>query len=92
MADKDTGKNSDKDAWWQPAVFMFLRLSVWIATPVLLAIFFGKWLDKKLGTEPWLFLILVGTAFLLSMFVLARQVTKEYNKIEKKNNNNNNKN
>jgi len=68
---------------------MFLRLSVWIAAPVLLAVFFGKWLDKKFGTEPWLFLVLVGMAFLISMFVLAREVTKEYNKIEKKNNNNN---
>ena len=82
------GEENNKSAWWQPAVFMFLRLSVWIATPVLLAVFFGKWLDKILGTEPWLFLVLVGTAFLASMFILAREVTKEYNKIEDKNNKN----
>lgn len=89
MTDKDNKQNNNKTVWWQPAVFMFLRLSVWIAAPVLLAVFFGKWLDKKFGTEPWLFLVLVGMAFLISMFVLAREVTKEYNKIEKKNNNNN---
>lgn len=83
-------KNNNNVPWWQPAVLMFARLSGWIAGPVIVAIFLGKWLDKKYSTEPWLFLLSVGIAFAVSMVGIVRDTKKEMGKIEKENKNNKN--
>lgn len=69
-------------AWWQPAIIMFLKLSAWIAAPVIIALFLGKWLDKKLNTAPWLFLLCIGAAFFISMIGLIKNTLAEYKKIE----------
>ncbi|MEA2065367.1 MAG: AtpZ/AtpI family protein [Patescibacteria group bacterium] len=58
--------NSEKNNWWQPGIKLFLKLSVWIAVPIISAIFLGKWLDDKYNTEPWLFLLSVFIAFIIS--------------------------
>jgi F0F1-type ATP synthase assembly protein I len=75
-------QSSEQAAWWQPAVTMFLRLSVWIVGPVIIALFLGKWLDKKYNSEPWMFLLCTGVAFLISMIGLIKNVLAEYRKIE----------
>lgn len=62
---------------------LFGRLSGWIAVPVILAVFLGKWLDKRYGTEPWLFLLSVGGAFILSSFGIVRDSVSEMKRIEK---------
>lgn len=80
--DSEQKKNS---AWWQPSLILFAKFSGWIAAPVIIAAFLGRWLDKKYGTEPLLFLATVGFAFLISMFGLVKTVKEEYNKIEKEN-------
>ncbi|TAK95141.1 AtpZ/AtpI family protein [Patescibacteria group bacterium] len=72
--------------WWQPSMLLFARLSGWIGGPVILGVFLGKWLDRKYGTEPWLFLATVGVAFLVSMFGIVRDAMKEMKKIEEKEN------
>jgi F0F1-type ATP synthase assembly protein I len=79
------GDGKSSVAWWQPAILLSLRLSVWIVAPVLAGVFIGKWLDKKYGTEPWMFLGAVGVAFLFSMAGLVMNTMKEYKKIEKDN-------
>jgi F0F1-type ATP synthase assembly protein I len=76
-------KESGKAPWWQPGLILFTRLSGWIAVPVILAVFLGKWLDRKYGTEPWLFLLTVGIAFFLSTFGIIRDSLKEMKRIEK---------
>lgn len=88
----DEIKNSEQKknaAWWQPSLILFAKFSGWIAAPVIIAAFLGRWLDKKYGTEPLLFLATVGFAFLISMFGLVKTVKEEYNKIEKDDKNNN---
>ncbi|MEA3449503.1 MAG: AtpZ/AtpI family protein [Patescibacteria group bacterium] len=82
--------DSDKVAWWQPAVLMFARLSVWIVVPVLLAAILGKYLDRKFASEPWGLLFCVGTAFLFSMGMIVYEAGKEYKKIEKNKKDSNN--
>ncbi|PIT93571.1 hypothetical protein COU00_03715 [Candidatus Falkowbacteria bacterium CG10_big_fil_rev_8_21_14_0_10_43_11] len=68
--------------WWQPAILMFSRLSGWIVGPIILAIFLGKWLDKRYDTEPWLFLGTVGLAFIISMVGLVKDAFKEIDKFK----------
>ncbi|MCK4540187.1 AtpZ/AtpI family protein [Candidatus Parcubacteria bacterium] len=82
-------ENNSKQAWWQPALILFAKFSVWIVVPVIAGALIGKWLDNRYGTDPWLFLAAVGFAFLISMFGLIRSVTEEYGKMEDKNSINN---
>ena len=83
MADSNLRKNN-QTAWWQPAIIMFLKLSVWIAAPIILALYLGKWLDKKYNSEPWLFLICIGIAFTISIIGLVINTIRELKKIDKK--------
>ena len=69
--------------WWQPGMVLFIKLSGWIAGPIIIALFIGKWLDKKYHTEPWLFLLTVGIAFLFSTFGIVYDSIKEMKKIDK---------
>ena len=80
--DNKAFSKKDGQVWWQPAVMMFFRFSSWIFAPVLIAVFVGKWLDKKYDTEPIIFLATVGFAFLISIFGLVKSVKEEYRKIE----------
>jgi F0F1-type ATP synthase assembly protein I len=68
--------------WWQPGMLLFFRLSGWIGAPVIIGVFVGKWLDRKYGTDPWLFLVTVGFAFIVSMFGIVRDAMKAMKKIE----------
>lgn len=74
-----------KKIWWQPSIQLFARLSGWIAGPVIMAVFLGKWLDRKYGTEPWLFLVTVLIAFLWSSFGIVHDTNKALKNIEKEN-------
>jgi len=85
MLNNDSKNEAKKEAWWQPAIILFFRFSAWIVAPVLLGVFVGKWLDRKYDSEPWLFLLSVGIAFVISMFGLIYSVVKEYARIEKEN-------
>ena len=71
--------------WWQPAVMMFARFSGWIVAPVIIGAVIGIWLDKKFNTDPWLFLVCVGAAFIVSMIGLVKNATEEYRKIDQDN-------
>src|SRR3989338_10814390 len=70
-------------AWWQPAIIMFLKLSVWIAVPIIIALYLGEWLDNKYDSSPWLFLTCLGLAFAISIFGLIKSASRELEKFEK---------
>ncbi len=67
--------------WWQPAIIMFAGVSVWVAIPIVFALFMGKYLDKRFGTDPWIFITLTGIAFIISMIAIARISMKYIKKI-----------
>ena len=73
---------SDKN-WWQPALLSFGRMSAWVAAPVLIGAFIGSWLDRRQGTEPWMFLGSVGVAFFISITGLVIETSREINKASK---------
>lgn len=75
--------NKTKAPWWQPSLVLFFKLSGWIAGPVIVAVFLGKWLDRRYGTEPWLFLVTVGIAFFLSSFGIIHDSIREIKRIER---------
>lgn len=72
-----------KNDSWNVALRIMANISGWIAFPVIFGLYLGKWLDKKYGTEPWLFLITIATCFLVSMVGLALNAVKEFKQVEK---------
>ena len=83
MVDQKNKDTQNTKAWWQPAMVLFLRMSVCIVVPVVAAIFAGKWFDNKYDTEPWGLLGILGLSFLSSMFIIVKIVLQEYKNIEK---------
>lgn len=83
---QDKTKKED-GAWWQPAVALFLRFSAWIAFPVLIGAYLGKWLDTKYNSAPWGFISIVGISFVVSMIGLVINASREYAKIMRDENN-----
>ncbi|NTU66479.1 MAG: AtpZ/AtpI family protein [Candidatus Moranbacteria bacterium] len=81
--EKEKGKN--EAPWWQPSLILFYRLSGWIAGPVIIAVFLGKYLDSRYGTEPWLFLLTVGIAFFVSTIGIVKDSMREMKRIDEKN-------
>lgn len=71
--------NKDNKDWWKPAIKLFSVLTGWIVVPVIIALFLGKYLDKRYGTEPWIFVALIIIAFLTSMLKIA-MTAKQYMK------------
>ncbi|MFA6513874.1 MAG: AtpZ/AtpI family protein [Patescibacteria group bacterium] len=71
-----------KNDSWGLALRIMARISGWIAFPVLLGVFLGKWLDRRFDTEPFLFIITVAVCFVISMYGLVINALKEFKKIE----------
>ncbi len=71
-----------KAPWWRTSIFIFVKVSVWIAVPVIIALFLGKWLDSRFGTKPWLFLTTMAISFLITLFGIYKTAVREMKKIE----------
>ena len=84
-SENNSQHDNGRVVWWLPAITIFLKLSVWIAAPVIISLYLGEWLDNKYDSAPWLFLICMGLAFAISIFGLIRNTTKELKKFEKEN-------
>jgi F0F1-type ATP synthase assembly protein I len=72
-------------------MYLFTRLTLWLVIPILLAVFAGKYLDKKYDTEPWLFLACVGVAFIFTNIGIIKETFKVMRIIDKESSNNSNK-
>lgn len=75
--------NDKKEIWWQPAIVMFAKVSAWVAIPIVLALFIGKYLDKKYDTSPWMFIGTTIIAFIISMIALGKISLDYIHKIDK---------
>lgn len=69
--------------WWRDGVIVFTKVSVYIAVPVIVASYVGEYLDKKYNTGNLLFLVLVGIAFLTTIYLIWREMKIYKKKIER---------
>jgi len=72
-----------KNDSWDLALKVMANVSGWIAFPVIIGLFLGRWLDNKFGTAPWLFLGTIGVSFTVSMYGLVINALKEFKLVEK---------
>ncbi len=56
--------------------YLFLQISsIWLCS-IFGGLAAGAWLDKRLGTAPWLMIILVVLGIVFAMVVIYRTVTQ----------------
>ncbi len=79
MPDKQTNKNF----WLQTGLKMFAESTGWIAIPIIGALYLGRWLDTKQGTEPLYFLSITAGAFIISCIGIGMTGVKYIRQIEK---------
>jgi len=72
-----------KNDFWGTSLKIMANISAWIAFPVIIGLYLGKWLDQKFNTEPWLFLITIALFFLVSLYGLFTSIKREAKKMEK---------
>ncbi|HAQ02791.1 TPA: hypothetical protein DEP30_02910 [Candidatus Nomurabacteria bacterium] len=84
----ENNKNN-KIPWWRDGVIIFVKVSAYIAAPVVIASFAGKYLDQKYNTGNLLFLVLIGIAFLSTIYLIWKEMKIYKKKIEKEENLNN---
>ena len=65
------------------ALALFFELSGWIAIPIILALFIGRWLDGKWNSEPTFILISIGSAFIITVAGIIRKGKKLMKEINK---------
>ena len=76
-------KNKDKNEWLRLGMMMFTEATGWIAFPVIGALFLGRWLDEKQGTEPLYFFSITALAFIISSVGIGMTGVKYMKIIEK---------
>ena len=72
-----------KNEFWGTSLRIMANISAWIAFPVIIGLYLGKWLDQKFGTDPWLFLVTIAFFFLISLYGLFTSMKKEAKRLEK---------
>ena len=76
-------KKKAKNNEWQYGLSLFVQLSGWLVGPLVAALFLGKWLDNKYGTEPWWFIICLSVAFLITSFGIVRETMGFIRRVDK---------
>lgn len=77
-------ENQNNTPWWKPGLVIFTKVSASVAIPIVLALFIGKYFDKKYNSEPWIFLGLPAIAFAISIFSIWKNVKNYIDDLEKK--------
>lgn len=77
-------ENQITKPWWRDGVIIFIKVSGYIAFPIILASFLGKFLDKKYNSNPLFFLISIAIAFCLTIFLIWKEMKIYKKKIDRK--------
>ena len=69
--------------WWREGVLLSAKVSGYIAFPVIITSYLGKYLDKKYNTAPYLFLISIAIGFVSTIYLIWKEVKTYQRKIDK---------
>ena len=82
-SDTKNTKNKDKNEYMRLALTIFAETTGWIAFPVIGALYLGRWLDEKQGTEPLYYFSITALAFIISSVGIGIPGVKYMKRIEK---------
>lgn len=83
MQNLENNDQNSKRVWWRQSVIFFAKVSGYIFAPLLIALFVGKYLDRRLQSAPWFFLGLTLLAFIISLVALIRFTFKYIKQTQK---------
>jgi len=73
--------------WWRDGVIVFTKVSAYIAVPVIIASYAGKYLDQKYNNpNNLIFFILVSIAFLSTIYLIWKEMKVYKKKMDKEEN------
>ncbi len=78
----ENNKNNNAP-WWRDGVIIFAKVSAYIAFPVIIASYAGKYLDQKYNTGNFMFLGLIVIAFISTTYLIWKEMKIYKKKIEK---------
>lgn len=68
----DNNKNNNKENFWS-ILSLAWELGYLIALPLIIFALMGRFLDKNLHTSPWLFLLGILLAIIISVFIVYKK-------------------
>lgn len=78
----ENNKNNNAP-WWRDGVIIFVKVSGYIAFPVIIASIVGNYFDNKYNTGNLIFLGLIVIAFLSTIYLIWNEMKIYKKKIEK---------
>ena len=60
--------------WWRDGMIIFVKVSSYIAVPIILASLLGNFLDKKYATGNLLFYIFITFAFFATIYLIWKEI------------------
>ena len=63
---------------------IFTQVSAWIAIPVVLALYIGRYFDTKYGTTPAIFVSLTILAFIVSVVGMWKVLSRYMKEVDRK--------
>ena len=81
--DQNNSKNKEQNDWLRLALTVFAETTGWIAFPVVGALFLGRYLDERQGTEPLYYLSITAVAFVFSSIGIGITGVKYMKQIER---------
>jgi F0F1-type ATP synthase assembly protein I len=84
MVDITNGQSDGSEKpWWHAGMVVFAEVTGWIAAPIIIGLFLGRWLDERNKSEPWFYLLCTGIAFIVSSIGIVIVATKYIRQIDR---------
>lgn len=68
--------------WWREGVMIFVKVSSYIAFPVIISSLIGKYLDKKYDSGLRFFLIFIALGFITTIYLIWKEMKIYKKKVE----------
>lgn len=85
----DMENNKNNTPWWRDGLIIFAKVSAYIAFPIIVASYIGKFLDSKYNTGNIIFFVSIGLAFISTIYLIWKEMKIYKNKLGKEENLNN---
>jgi F0F1-type ATP synthase assembly protein I len=72
-----------KKPYWKEGAVFFIKVYSYIAAPIVISLFLGKYLDKKFNSYPWCIIALSSISFFIGFFYLYKETVRYIETIEK---------